>query len=325
MTFDQFILKKQYEKIQGLGDRLELMKEVIDWIRFRPIVASVFRDTKEQGGRPHTDELLVVRTLVLQACYGLSDQELEYQCYDRISFRNFLEFPESIPDFTTIWKIRERLKEKGKEGKIWNELQSQLRSKGYTIKKGVIQDAAFIEADLGKKRYHQEKKAKKEGKEIVYTDKQQSHIDRDATFSVKHGQVHYGYKDHIKLDVDHHLIREYEITTASLHDSKIDLVSCGDIAVYRDKGYVGTQLRTRGVEDNTMQRGTRARELNHKEEKRNFKISQIRAPGERPFSVVKRVFNGGRIFVKNISRVRIKEMFKMFAYNLYQLITLAKV
>jgi hypothetical protein len=46
MTFDQFILKKQYEKIQGLGDRLELMKKIIDWTRFRPIVASVFRDTK---------------------------------------------------------------------------------------------------------------------------------------------------------------------------------------------------------------------------------------------------------------------------------------
>lgn len=324
MTFDQFILKKQYRKIQGLGDRLELMKEVIDWTRFRPIVASVFRDTKEYGGRPHTDELLVVRALVLQACYGLSDQELEFQCYDRLSFRNFLDFPETIPDFTTVWKIRERLKEKGKEEKIWNELQSQLNNKGYTIQKGVIQDASFIEADLGKKRYYKEKKAEKEGKEIVRTEKQQAHIDKDATFSIKHGQVHYGYKDHVKLDVDYHLIREYEITTASLHDNQIDLISCGDIAAYRDKGYLGTPLHARGVEDYTMQRGTRRRELNKKEEKKNFAISQIRAPGERPFSVLKRVFHGGRTFVKKIQRVSIKEMFKLFAYNLYQLITLAK-
>jgi IS5 family transposase len=324
MTFDQFILKKQYEKIQGLGDRLERMKEVVDWMRFRPIVASVFRDTKEQGGRPHTDEILVVRALVLQACYGLSDQELEFYCYDRLSFRNFLDFPENIPDFTTVWKIRERLKEKGKEEKIWNELQSQLNNKGYKIEKGVIQDASFIEADLGKKRYYEEKKAKKQGKKIAYTGKQESHIDRDGTFSIKHGQVHYGYKNHIKLDIDYQLIRDYDVTTASLHDSQVNLVSCGDVAAYRDKGYVGTELHARGVEDHTMKRSTKRRKLNGGEQKRNFAISQVRAPGERPFSVLKRVFNGGRTFVKNISRVSIKEMFKLFAYNLYQLVTLTK-
>jgi len=325
MTFDQFILKKQYEKIQGLGDRLELMKKIIDWTRFRPIVASVFRDTKEQGGRPHTDELVIVRALVLQSCYGLSDQELEFQCHDRLSFRNFLDFPETIPDFTTVWKIRERLKEKGKEEKIWNELQSQLDNKGYKIQKGVIQDASFIEADLGRKRYYEEKKAKKEGREINHTEKQKSHIDQDGTFSIKHGQVHYGYKDHIKLDVDHHLIREYDITTASLHDGEIDLVSCGDIRAYRDKGYVGKKLHARGVEDRTMKRSTKRRKLNGGEQKRNFAISQVRAPGERPFSVLKRVFKGGRTLVKNLSRVSIKEMFKLFAYNLYQLVTLARL
>ena len=324
MSFNQFILKEQYEKVKGLGDRLELMKEQIAWGPFVPLVSKIFHDNEKEVGRPHTDELVIVRSMLLQGWYGLSDPELEFQCHDRLSFRNFLGFPEIIPDFTTIWKIRDKLKEKGIDGEIWNELQRQLDEKGYKIKKGVIQDAAFIESDLGRKRHYKEKQAKKKGETIEYTEKQKQHIDKDASFSVKHGQVHYGYKNHIKLDVDNHLIRELEVTTASLHDGEIDLVKKGDKSAYRDKGYFGKKLNAKNVGDMTMKRGTRAGKLNGGEQKRNKMISRIRAPGERPFGVIKRVFNGGRTFVKRLERVRIKEVFKCFAFDLYQLVTLER-
>lgn len=38
MSFNQFVLKEQYQKVKGLGDRLELMKEQINWKPFVPIV-----------------------------------------------------------------------------------------------------------------------------------------------------------------------------------------------------------------------------------------------------------------------------------------------
>jgi len=309
MSFNKFILKEQYEKVKGLGDRLQLMKEQINWKPFIPLVASVFENNKEQGGRPHTNEIVIVRSLLLQAWYGLSDEELEFQCHDRLSFRNFLGFPEGIPDFTTLWKIRERLREAGVEAKIWEELQRQLDEKGYTIKEGIIQDAFFVEADLGRKRHYNEKKAKKEGKKIEYTKKQKQHMDKDGTFAVKHGQVHFGYKSHIKLDVDRHLIREISTSTASLHDSQVDLVEKNDIASYRDKGYFGTKVH-KDVIDKTMKRATKSRKLNGGEQKRNKAISRIRAPGERPIAVIKRVFNGGRTLVKTLERVSIKELVK---------------
>lgn len=324
MDFNQFILREQYRKVQGLGDRLELMKHQIDWEPFRPLIAQVFHDNKEMGGRPHTDELVVVRSMLLQAWYGLSDPELEFQIHDRLSFRNFLGFPENVPDFSTIWKIRDRLKEYGVEPLIWDEVQRQLGEKGYEIKKGVIQDASFIEADLGKKRHYKKKRAEKNGEIVSYTEKQKHHIDNDGSFSVKNGQVHYGYKSHIKLDVDHHLIRDYDVTTASLHDGEIDLLKDGDVAAYRDKGYFGKPVKANDIIDKTMQRATRARKLNEEEWGRNQGISKIRAPGERPFSVIKRVFNGCRVLVKTLERVSIKEMFKCFAFNLYQLVTLKR-
>ncbi|MBW6461794.1 MAG: transposase [DPANN group archaeon] len=58
-----------------------------------------------------------------------------------------------------------------------------------------------------------------------------------------------------------------------------------------------------------------------REKRRNYRISKKRALGERPFSVIKRVFNGERTRVKRIERVSIKEMFKCVAYNLYNLVT----
>ena len=324
MTFESYILKEKYKKIRGLGDRLELMKEQIDWKPFVKIVKNAFDDNDETGGRPHTDEIVVVRCMLLQAWYGLSDPELEFQCNDRISFQNFLGLDHKVPDFSTVWRIRDRLKERGNEKKIWDEVQRQLDEKGYEVKKGVIQDASFIEADLGRKRYYNEKKAKKEGKLIEYTAKQKSHIDRDGTFSIKHGQVHYGYKNHTKLDVDNHLIRNYEVTTASLHDGKIDLVEKGDGNAYRDKGYFGKNLKAKNVGDKTMKRATKSRKLNGGELLRNKAISRIRAPGERQYSVMKRTFHNERTQVKTLERVMIKEMFKCFAYNLYQLVTLER-
>jgi len=324
MSFQHYVLKEQYERVRGLGDRLELMKEQIDWNPFIPLVGSVYHDSPETGGRPHTEEVLIVRCMLLQNWYGLSDPELEYQINDRLSFRNFLGFPEEVPDFTTVWKARERLKNAGVDRKIWSELQRQLTKKGYEVKKGVIQDASFIEADVGKKRYYKEKKAKKKGEKIEYTEKQKQHIDQDGSYAVKNNQIHYGYKNHTKLDVDNHLIRDYDVTTASIHDGDIDLVKKGDIVAYRDKGYFGKKLHAKGVQDKTMKRGTRAGKLNGGEQRYNKAISRIRAPGERPFGVIKRVFNGGRTYVKTLGRVSIKEMFKCFAYNLYQLVSLER-
>lgn len=317
MSFKRFIMKQQYEKVKGLGDRLELMKQQIDWKPFIPLVKSVFKDNDTVGGRPHTNELVVVRSMLLQAWYGLSDPELEFQCHDRLSFRNFLGFPEQIPDFSTVWRIRDRLKEAEVDTQIWNELQRQLDQKGYQVKKGTIQDASFIEADVGKKRYSKEKKARKKGEPVEYTEKQRRHIDQDGSFSVKHGQVHYGYKSHIKIDTDHHLIRRVEVTTASVHDGDIDLARPDEV-IYRDKAFTGKETRAKG--NGSMKRGI----LTPHEKLRNKRICRIRSPGERPFSVIKRVFHSDRTQVKTCERVEIKEMFKCFGYNLYQLVTLER-
>jgi IS5 family transposase len=148
-------------------------------------------------------------------------------------------------------------------------------------------------------------------------------MDTDSSFSVKSGQVHHGYKLSTKLDVDNKLIREFETTTASKHDSTIIQFREGNMAAYRDKGYFGSEL-PKGVSDFTMDRAVRGKPLTSRQKKRNREISRIRALGERPFSVIKRVFNGFSTRYKRLGRMNIQSFGSCFAYDLYQLFTLKK-
>ena len=45
--------------------------------------------------------------------------------------------------------------------------------------------------------------------------------DVDARWAKKNDEKHYGYKNHILVDNDHKLIREFEVTSAEVHDSQI--------------------------------------------------------------------------------------------------------
>lgn len=91
-----------------------------------------------------------------------------------------------------------------------------------------------------------------------------------------------------------------------------------DEVVYRGRAYTGKETKAKG--NGSMNRGN----LTIWQKLRNKRISKKRAPGERPFSVIKRTFHGDRTQVKTLERVEIKEMFKCFAYDLYQLVTLER-
>jgi len=57
---------------------------------------------------------------------------------------------------------------------------------------------------------------------------------------------------------------------------------------------------------------------------RNLRISKKRAPVERHYAVIKRVFNAGHVLVTTVPRVNVKMTFTAFGFNLYQLYTLRK-
>ena len=114
-SFRSYMLRVAYRNIQKLGDRLAEAEKHIDWERFRPTTRDLYDNQGPHGGRPNLDPVMMVKLLVLQAWYGLSDPELERQVADRLSFQRFLGYPERAPDYSTVWRFRERLAETGRD------------------------------------------------------------------------------------------------------------------------------------------------------------------------------------------------------------------
>ena len=134
-SFDSYLLRKIYKKTARHHDKLAKIEPLIDWTAFKPIIQPIYSNQGPSGGRPNTDPVLMVKLLVLQAWYGLSDPELERQASLRIDFMHFLGYPEKAPDYSTVWRFRERLAETGRDRLVWEELQRQLDEKGLKVRK----------------------------------------------------------------------------------------------------------------------------------------------------------------------------------------------
>jgi IS5 family transposase len=304
-SFTTWVLQELSQK--QAKTRLSQISDLIDWMPIRQKLDEMYHNKSEKGGRPNCDVILMFKILILQQWFGLNDLEVERQMADRISFMSFLGFPNPSPDSRTIWLFKERMAETGIDKVVWAELQRQLDAMGLRVKRGTMQDATFIEADHGSSNKPRGDEAK-------------TRRSKDGTWAKKGDETHFGYKFHQKTDIDYCLIREIATTTASLHDSQIDLSVEGE-PVFRDRGYFGAKAK--GI-DFTMKRRTTEKPLDELDKERNRLISKVRSPGERPHAVIKRIFNSGRVLVTTVRRVSVKMMVTAFAFNLYQLCTLKK-
>jgi transposase, IS5 family len=307
-TFIDFSILQEYnDEVEPRGDKLSALAALVDWNEFLPMAHGIFKNRSERGGRPNISITIMIKLLILQQLYGLSDPQLELQVADRISFRVFLGTTEVIPDYTTVWLFRERLIKNGKLETIWEEFVNQLRAKGYEVKKGVIQDATFITSDPGHAM-----------SDVPRGDKAKTRRSKDGAWSKKGNKSYFGYKGHVKVDTENNFIWKVETTIANVHDSQVDLANEGEVR-YGDKGYHGA--KTKGY-DASMRRAARGRQLSTFDEFRNKRISKKRSPVERCFSVIKIVFRAGHVMVTTVERAAIKITFSAIGYNLFSLLRL---
>jgi len=339
--------------LKKFGDRLSDMKDIIQWDRIKPLLSDLYNNDIEKGGRPNFDPVFMVNIMFLQSLYGLVDEAMEIELYSNIRFMNSLDYPESVPDARTIWLFRERIANSHKDKKIWKEIWKQFQEKGITIRNGTIQDATFIESDPGhgkrkkgdgmipidpefpnitteKEKPEMSKKELKASKRIEKEQKKKEREEerrngktrslKDGSWAVKNRKAHFGYKLHTLQTVENDMIVNYSTTTASMHDSQIDL-SIPGIVNYKDKGYFG--VSGRGI-DATMDRSVKGCKLPVESIRRNMRITRKRSRGERPYSVIKTIFHGGHVFVTTIPRVRVKCMFMCLGHNLMCMIRMKK-
>ena len=78
------------------------------------------------------------KILVLQQLNNLSDDRIEYQIRDRLSFMRFLglQLEDKVPDAKTVWLFRERLKEMNLVETLFACFHEQLAQRGYVARAG---------------------------------------------------------------------------------------------------------------------------------------------------------------------------------------------
>ncbi|MEM4360287.1 MAG: IS5 family transposase, partial [Candidatus Bilamarchaeaceae archaeon] len=168
---------------------LDKLDKVIDW---KPIEEALWKMYPAKTGRPPYPVLVLFKMCILQHCYNLSDPQCEEQVRDRLSWRKFigLGLQDAVPDETTLVRFRQRLQEHGLHEKLLGLINEQLEKKGLILKTCTLVDATLLQAA---RRPVCEKDGSVSG----------GGGDPDASYTVKNGKPHYGYKAHVAVDEAH--------------------------------------------------------------------------------------------------------------------------
>lgn len=238
------------------------------------------------AGRPAWCPVMMLKCLMLQKWFNLSDPGLEDALKDRISFRRFvgLSFTDKTPDETTFVRFRARLRERGIHDAIFAAVVTHMDAQGLLVRQGTMVDATIIEAPRGRKR--------EDGT---------STRDRDASFTAKHGVPHHGYKGHTAVDMSG-IVTDYRFGTAREHDSKrIDELTAGETTlVLADSAYSSedrrARLRARGVLDGIVYKRVRGQARLHDwQERWNAIVSRYRSRVEHPNAMMKQQLGYRRV------------------------------
>ena len=259
--------------------------------------------------------MVLLRCLLLQQWYRLSDPGLEEALSDRLSFRRFvgLALADPVPDHSTLSRFRTELARRGLAERLLAELNRQLDAQGLMVKAGTLIDASLVAADCRRPR----KDEPLEGRS-----------DQDASWNAMPEKPLFGYKMHLAVDQGSGLVRRAILTPATSRTRLpfLDLVQGDERAVYADRGYDGwwyrRELARRGIADGIMTGNYRQRPLDAAGHARNRTIGPIRAPIERTFAILKRWYGYRRVRYRSLIKNALQLQLLAVALNLRRALVL---
>lgn len=336
-----FDLDRRLEGISAKGDPLETIDAVVPWESFRVPIEAVTvtrpEDRKSNAGRPGYDTILKFKMVVLQSLYNLSDEALEFQVRDRLSFMRFLglELHHPVPDATTIWIFREELVKAGKIGELFDLFKQHLEAKGFIARGGQIIDATIVEAPKQRNTRDENEKVKA-GETPEDWEKEPAknrQKDKDARWTKKHGRSYFGYKNHVGADRKHKLVRKWDVTDAAVHDSqKLDDILDGANTgrdVWADSAYRSAEteakLAAAGYKSRVHEKGVRGHPLDEKQKAANKARSEVRARVEHIFGEQKNAMGARIVRTIGLARARFKIGMMNLGYNMRRLSTLERM
>ena len=322
-----FDWQTRFEQLDSGGDPLIKLNKIVDWEQFRsPLETIRDKERKSSAGRRPFDVILMFKIMILQSLYNLSDDQVEFQVRDRLSFMRFLQLSisDTVPDAKTIWLFREQLTQAKLVKKLFKQFDEFLRENGFSAKKGQIVDASIVAAPKQRNSRDENKEIKNGSVPGHWSDNKKRQKDTDARWIKKHGKDRYGYKNHIDIDVQHKLIRNYEITPASVHDSNVfeQLLDENNSSrdVWADSAYGSKQKRVylckHGFRCQVQRKGYRYKKLTQRQRQGNYQRAKIRSRIEHVFGV--QTIRAGNLLIRTIGLVRAKAKIGLrnLAYNI---------
>lgn len=338
--FDEY---EQLEKLSKLKDPLEKLNSTIDFELFRETLNTIYEktDRKSNAGAKRFDNVLMLKIIILQRLYNLSDEQMEFQLNDRLTFKRFvgIEFSHKVPDTNTIWNFKEKLKENDNERKLFDRFYKELEERKLIVSEGKMVDASFHEVPRQRNNREENKTLKQGGipeqwKEEEHKNKL-SHKDTDARWTKKNNQNYYGYKNHVKADLGSKLIDNYTVTDASVHDSQVleELLTEKDKgqSLYADSAYTG-EVQEASISKVEMfnrvhEKGYKNKPLTEAQKQNNKTKSKYRARVEHIFGFVENSMHGTYMRSIGIERATVVIGLTNLAYNIcraVQILTISR-
>lgn len=332
-----FDLQQRYQSLEGADPLVQLAK-AIPWEQFRPLIEQIHtQQRKSTAGRPPWDAVLIMKALVLSTLYNLSDDQLEYQIRDRLSFMRFLglQLEDKVPDAKTLWRYREELTKRGVMQELFGRFENYLQRQGYQARKGQIVDASIVRVPR-QRNSREENQQIKAGETPEGWDQKPAKLrqkDVDARWAMKHGQHYYGYKNHLSVDAQHRLVRRYTVSAANQHDGQylqelLDRRQRG-AAVYADAAYRSIErvraLRRGGYIERLHYAGHKHRPLTARQQQINRRRSSVRARVEHIFGFQENSMGGKFLRCIGLARAQMRIGMMNLVYNFMRLIQLRRL
>jgi IS5 family transposase len=281
---------ERYAKTTRREAFLKEMDRVVPWKRLCALIEPYY--PKPGNGRPPIPLERMLRIHCLQHWFNLSDPAAEEALYESPTMRAFAGVDlgsEPAPDETTICRFRHLLEAHDLAARIFEEVLAHLEANGLKIATGTIVDATIIHAPSSTKN-----KDKARDPEMHQTK--------------KGNQWHFGMKAHLGMDSKSKLIHAVVATPANVHDGEVlgDLLHGEERRVWGDRAYQGKTHVIREhaphAQDFTNRRCRRNGVVDEAERARNRTKSKVRAKGEHPIGIIKRVFGFAKVRYRGIAK-----------------------
>jgi len=330
---------KRLGTLSKLGDRLEWLNKVMDWRIFEGTLERVRPDKTKRGvgGRPPFSNGMLFKAIILQALYNISDDQMEFQINDRLSWQRFLGLTlgEKVPDSTTLWLFRELLTTSGVYDELFELFNEKLLKIGVITREGSIEDATFVDVPKQRNKKEEDEAIKRHETPEGWEEKPHklAQKDLDARWAKKGRQTHYGYKNHVKVDKTSKIITKWRVTAANVNDIEmmLALLDEHDRELWADSGYAKAayvELLKKYYPDLKLhinEKAEKDRPLTEEQKASNREKSRVRARIEHVFGHMHTSMGGLTLRCIGIARAESNIVLRNLAYNLSRYTTLRRL